>query len=125
MGYTCVNDVTCMRFRTVEQPIVSTRFKIGDTFCPIGPWIETQLNPEDITVVCRVNGVEVERSNTGADLCYSVAELVAWVTSFMTLEPGDIVATGSNGTGPIVPGDVVEVEIEHLGVLQNWVQAGA
>jgi 2-keto-4-pentenoate hydratase/2-oxohepta-3-ene-1,7-dioic acid hydratase in catechol pathway len=123
-GYTCVNDVTCARFYNEERPIISTRFKIADTFCPIGPYIETDMNPEDITVLCRVNGQEMERSNTGQDLCYSIAELLAWVTSFMTLQPGDVVATGSNGTGPIRPGDSVDVEIEHLGVLRNSVVAG-
>ncbi len=123
-GYTCLNDVTCARFWSIERPIVSTRFKIADTFCPIGPYIATDLDPEDLTVICRVNGEEVQRSNTGDDLCYSIAEMLVWVTSFMTLEPGDVVATGSNGTGPIRPGDTVAVEIEGLGVLRNPVVAG-
>ncbi|MFH1085375.1 MAG: fumarylacetoacetate hydrolase family protein [Chloroflexota bacterium] len=124
-GYTCLNDVTSQGFTTVEKPIVSTRFKICDTFCPIGPVVETDLDPEDITVLCRVNGVEVQRSNTGDAMCYSFAEMIAWVTSFMTLNPGDIIATGSNGTGPLRVGDTVEVEIPGLGILSNPVVAPA
>ena len=122
-GYTCVNDVTAPRFRTVERPIISTRFKICDTFCPIGPVIETDMDPEDVTVVCRVNGQEVERSNTGRDLCWPIAVMLAYVTSFMTLVPGDIVATGSAGVGPIEVGDIVEVDIDGIGVLRNPVVA--
>ncbi|MBN1399820.1 MAG: fumarylacetoacetate hydrolase family protein [Anaerolineae bacterium] len=122
-GYTCVNDVTASGFRNVEYPIVSTRFKICDTFCPIGPVVETELDPCDATVICRVNGREVQHSNTGEDLCFTVAEMIAWVSSFMTLNPGDILCTGSNGTGPIRPGDLVEVEIPGIGVLSNPVVA--
>jgi 2-keto-4-pentenoate hydratase/2-oxohepta-3-ene-1,7-dioic acid hydratase in catechol pathway len=122
-GYTCVNDVTASGFCSVEFPIVSTRFKICDTFCPIGPVVETELDPGDTTVICRVNGREVQRSNTGQDLCFSVAEMIAWVSSFMTLNPGDILCTGSNGTGPIRPGDLVEVEIPGIGTLSNPVVA--
>lgn len=123
-GYTCVNDVTAAGFMTVERPIVSTRFKICDTFCPTGPVVETEVeDPAALTVLCRVNGDEVERSTTGPDMCYTMGECIAWVTSFMTLMPGDIIATGSNGTGRIEVGDVVEVEVEGVGVLTNPVVA--
>jgi 2-keto-4-pentenoate hydratase/2-oxohepta-3-ene-1,7-dioic acid hydratase in catechol pathway len=123
-GYTCVNDVTAAGFKTVERPIVSTRFKICDTFCPTGPLVETDVeDPAALTVLCRVNGEEAERSITGPDMCYTMGECIAWVTSFMTLMPGDIIATGSNGTGRIEVGDVVEVEVEGIGVLRNPVVA--
>jgi len=122
-GYTCVNDVTCPRFKTVERPLLSTRFKICDTFCPLGPVIETDLDPQDVTVICRVNGREVERSNTGQDMCFTMAEMLAYVTSFMTLMPGDLIATGSAGTGPLEVGDLVEVDIPGIGVLRNPVVA--
>ncbi len=124
-GYTCVNDVTSSDFKTVERPIVSTRFKICDTFCPLGPVVETEADPQNLTVICRVNGREVERSNTGRDMCYTIAEEVAWITSFMTLEPGDIICSGANGMGRIEVGDVVEVDIEGIGVLRNPVVAPA
>ena len=123
-GYTCVNDVTARGFTTVERPIVSTRFKVCDTFCPLGPVVETEVaDPAALTVVCRVNGTEVERSTCGRDLIYTMGECIAWVTSFMTLMPGDIIATGSNGTGRIEVGDMVEVEVEGIGVLRNPVVA--
>jgi 2-keto-4-pentenoate hydratase/2-oxohepta-3-ene-1,7-dioic acid hydratase in catechol pathway len=118
-GYTCVNDLTCTDFKTVERPIVSTRFKICDTFCPIGPVVETEMDPQNITVICRVNGREVQTSRTGRDMVWSMGELLAWVTSFMTLMPGDIVSTGAAGTGRIEVGDTVEVEIPGIGVLCN------
>ena len=122
-GYTCVNDATAQGFTTSEYPIVSTRFKIMDSFCPIGPLVETDLDPDDITVVCRVNDVEVQRSHTGRDLCWPISEMIAWVTSFMTMMPGDIICTGSAGVGSIRVGDVVDVEIDGIGVLSNPVVA--
>ena len=122
-GYTCVNDVTATDFALVERPIVSTRFKICDTFCPAGPVVETEMDPADITVICRVNGREVQRSRTGRDMVWSFAELLVWVTGFMTLEPGDMICTGAAGTGRIEVGDMVEVEIPGIGVLVNPVAA--
>lgn len=118
-GFTCVNDLTCTDFTLVERPLISTRFKICDTFCPMGPVIETDLDPQDITVICRVNGREVQRSNTGTALCFTMAEMLSYVSSFMTLLPGDILATGCVGTGPLAIGDVVEVDIPGIGVLRN------
>jgi 2-keto-4-pentenoate hydratase/2-oxohepta-3-ene-1,7-dioic acid hydratase in catechol pathway len=122
-GYTCVNDVTCPRYSTIERPNLSTRFKTADTFCPCGPFVETDLDPQDATVICRVNGVEVQRSNTGQDMLYTVAQEVAWVSSFMTLEPGDMLCTGAVAVGPLTVGDVVEVDIPGIGVLRNPVLA--
>ncbi|MBN1401828.1 MAG: fumarylacetoacetate hydrolase family protein [Anaerolineae bacterium] len=122
-GYTCVNDLTCTDFSTVERPIVSTRFKICDTFCPMGPFVETEMDPDNITVICRVNGREVEYSRTGRDMIWSMGELLAWVTSFMTLMPGDVISTGAAGTGRVEVGDLVEVDIPGIGVLRNPVAA--
>ncbi len=123
-GYTCVNDVTSLRFKTVERPIVSTRFKICDTFCPIGPVVETEVeDPHNLTVLCRLNGREVERANTGRDMCFTMGECIEWVTSFMTLMPGDIICSGADGMGRIEIGDVLEVEVSEIGVLRNPIVA--
>jgi 2-keto-4-pentenoate hydratase/2-oxohepta-3-ene-1,7-dioic acid hydratase in catechol pathway len=121
-GYTCANDVTARRMRTAEHPLVSTRFKNFDTFCPLGPWVETDLDPASRAIHCRVNGIEAGGGNT-ADLCYSVAEQVAWVSTVMTLFPGDIICTGSPSVGVLQVGDMVEVEVEGIGVLRNPVVA--
>ena len=117
-GYTCVNDVTANAMKTTELPIVSTRFKLFDTFCPIGPVIETDLDPCNAEIICRINGREVMRGNT-RDLVISIAEQIAWVSTVMTLYPGDIICTGSPAVGPIRVGDMVEVEVEGIGVLRN------
>ena len=122
-GYTCVNDMTCNEFKTVEQPIVSTRFKILDTFCPIGPVIETEANFDDLVVICRVNGREVQHSRCGRDMSFTLNELLVWVTAFMTLEPGDIIASGADGMGRVEVGDVIEVDVSGIGILSNPVVA--
>lgn len=122
-GYTCLNDMTCLEFKTVEYPIVSTRFKILDTFCPIGPVIETEASFDDLVITCRVNGREVQYSRCGRDMCFSLNELLVWVTSFMTLEPGDIIASGADGMGRVEIGDVIDVDISGIGVLTNPVVA--
>ena len=121
-GYTCVNDVTAMEMKTVERPIVSTRFKEFDTFCPLGPVIETDLDPSDVTVICRLNGKEVSIGHT-SEIEWSIGELIAWVSTIMTLMPGDIIATGAPGLAPVQVGDMVEVDIAEIGVLRNPVAA--
>jgi len=119
LGYTIGNDVTArdLQYRDGQW----TRGKGFDTFCPIGPWIETELDPADVMVACYVNG-EVRQMASTRDMIFSVRQLIAYASSVMTLEPGDLLFTGTPaGVGPLLPGDVVEVSIEGLGVLRNLV----
>jgi 2-keto-4-pentenoate hydratase/2-oxohepta-3-ene-1,7-dioic acid hydratase in catechol pathway len=122
LGYTCANDVTARDLQRRDGQWV--RAKGFDTFCPLGPWIETELDPAaGLDITCRVNG-EVRQSGSTSDLVFGVAELVAHVAAFMTLLPGDVLLTGTPaGVGPLVAGDEVEVEIAGLGTLANPVLA--
>ena len=119
LGYTCVNDVTARDLQAKD--VQYTRAKGFDTFAPIGPCVETDLDPSSLFVRCRVNGVLRQDGNTremGAD----PFALVEFVSHVMTLYPGDVIATGTPpGVGPLSPGDVVEVEVEGIGVLSNRV----
>jgi 2-keto-4-pentenoate hydratase/2-oxohepta-3-ene-1,7-dioic acid hydratase in catechol pathway len=116
-GYTCLNDVTARDIQRAEKQF--TRAKGFDTFCPVGPVVETTLDPLDLSVVCRVNGAERQRGHTG-DMVFDPFALLAFISGVMTLLPGDVVATGTpEGVGPIRRGDWVEVEIPGLGVLRN------
>ena len=119
LGYTCLNDVTA---RDVQQHDGQwTRGKSMDGFCPIGPWVTDEVDPAKLGLTTRLNGKVVQKGET-ADLITSVAQLLEFITAAMTLEPGDVVATGTPaGIGPMIPGDVVEVEIEGIGVLKNQV----
>jgi 2-keto-4-pentenoate hydratase/2-oxohepta-3-ene-1,7-dioic acid hydratase in catechol pathway len=122
LGYTCANDVTARDLQRRDGQWV--RAKGFDTFCPLGPWIETDLDVAGgVDVTCRVNG-EVRQHGSTSDLVFSVAELVAYVAAFTTLLPGDVLLTGTPaGVGPLSPGDEVEVEIGGLGTLVNAVLA--
>jgi 2-keto-4-pentenoate hydratase/2-oxohepta-3-ene-1,7-dioic acid hydratase in catechol pathway len=122
LGYTAANDVTARDLQRLDGQW--TRAKGFDTFCPLGPAIDTDLDPqESLAVIARVNG-ETRQSATTADLVFGVGELVSFISSVMTLLPGDVVLTGTpTGVGPIVPGDRVEVEVEGVGVLVNPVVA--
>jgi 2-keto-4-pentenoate hydratase/2-oxohepta-3-ene-1,7-dioic acid hydratase in catechol pathway len=116
-GYTCLNDVTARDIQREEKQF--TRAKGFDTFCPVGPVIETAFDPLDTSVVCRVNGTERQRGAT-RDMAFDVYALLAFISGVMTLLPGDVVATGTpEGVGPIRRGDWVEVEIPGIGVLRN------
>jgi 2-keto-4-pentenoate hydratase/2-oxohepta-3-ene-1,7-dioic acid hydratase in catechol pathway len=116
-GYTCVNDVTARDLQ--KSDVQFTRAKGFDTFCPVGPYIETELNPADVGVECRVNGATRQSGRTSL-MIYSVPFLVRWISRMMTLEPGDLVATGTpSGVGPLVAGDAVEVAVEGIGMLSN------
>ena len=119
LGYTCGNDVTA---RDLQQKDGQwTRSKSFDTFCPLGPWIVTDLNPSKLAITCRVNGQARQSGNT-QDMVFKVWNLISFVSRVMTLEPGDVVMTGTPaGVGPLSPGNVVEVEIEGIGVLKNEV----
>lgn len=117
LGYTCANDVTMRDLQATDGQWA--RAKGFDGSCPLGPWIETELSPSDLAIETRVNG-EIRQSARTSDMAFGVAELIAHVTSFMTLLPGDVLLTGTpSGIGPMRPGDRVEVEVEDVGVLSN------
>ena len=121
MGYTCVNDVS-ERYAQRDDG-QWTRAKSYDTFAPIGPWIETEADPDDLQVETYLNG-EQRQSGRTSDLIFGVAELVSFLSGVMTLLPGDIISTGTpSGIGRMSPGDVVEVTIEKIGTLRNRVVA--
>lgn len=119
LGYTCLNDVTA---RDVQKHDGQwSRGKSMDGFCPIGPWAVDELDPASLKVETRLNGKPVQRGNT-ADFITPIPQLLEFITASMTLEPGDVVATGTPmGVGPMIPGDAVEVEIEGIGILKNQV----
>ncbi len=117
MNWTCLKDVTSRDIQRAEGHF--TRAKGFDTFCPIGPAVETALDPLDLTVACRVNGEERQRGRT-RDMVHDPYLFVAFVSRVMTLYPGDVVATGTpEGVGPLRREDWVEVEISGIGVLRN------
>jgi len=122
LGYTCANDVTARDLQRSDGQW--SRAKGFDTFAPLGPWIITELDPGDLAVTCRVNG-QVKQQASTADMVFKIAQLVEFITAVMTLEPGDVILTGTpEGVSPIQPGDVVEVEIQGIGALRNPVVAG-
>jgi len=117
LGYTCANDVTARDLQ--ERDGQWTRAKGFDGFCPLGPWIETELDPLDAALETRVNG-DVRQAARTSQLAFGPSELVAFVSQVMTLLPGDTILTGTPaGVGPLAPGDRVEVEVEGIGVLAN------
>ncbi len=122
-GYTAANDVTARDLQRRDRGCF-TRAKGFDTFCPLGPAIETELDPlERLAVVGRVNG-EVRQAGFTSDMVFGVAELIEFITQVMTLLPGDVVLTGTpSGVGPVRPGDTMEVEVDGIGTLQNPVVA--
>jgi 2-keto-4-pentenoate hydratase/2-oxohepta-3-ene-1,7-dioic acid hydratase in catechol pathway len=121
LGYTIGNDVTARDLQRRDGQW--TRGKGFDTFCPIGPWMETDFDPADGVITCHVNG-EMRQMASTRDMVFSVRQLIAFASSIMTLEPGDILMTGTpSGVAPLLPGDVVEVTIEGLGTLRNTVAA--
>jgi 2-keto-4-pentenoate hydratase/2-oxohepta-3-ene-1,7-dioic acid hydratase in catechol pathway len=121
LGYTCVNDVTARDLQKKDGQWA--RAKGFDTFCPVGPLLVTGLDPGSLGVRCRVSG-EVRQDGHTRDMMFHVATLVAYISSVMTLEPGDLIATGTpHGVGPLAPGDTVEVEIDTIGALRNPVRA--
>jgi 2-keto-4-pentenoate hydratase/2-oxohepta-3-ene-1,7-dioic acid hydratase in catechol pathway len=123
LGYTCGNDVTARDHQ--KQDGQWTRGKGHDTFCPLGPWVETELDVSDIAVQCAVDG-SVRQDGRTSQLLHGVPAIVEWVTSFMTLLPGDVILTGTPaGVGPLVPGNAVTVLVEGIGPLTNPVVARA
>ena len=119
LGYTCANDVTARDLQRSDGQWA--RAKGFDTFCPLGPWIETELDPSALALECRVNG-ELRQAGSTRDLLRGVAELIAYASAVMTLLPGDVLLTGTPaGVGPIKAGDQVDVTIEGIGTLSNEV----
>ncbi len=118
LGYTAGNDVTARDLQREDGQFA--RAKGFDSFCPLGPAIETEYDPlEDFSLECRVNG-EIRQGSSINDLVFGVAELIAFVTSVMTLLPGDVIMTGTpSGVGPLQNGDLVEVTLEGVGTLSN------
>lgn len=121
-GYLPLNDVTARDLQKID--VQFTRAKGFDTFCPVGAMVPADgIDPGALEIVCRVNGEVRQRGNT-ADMAFPVAVLIEYVSGVMTLEPGDLIATGTPaGVGPLVDGDVVEVEITGVGTLRNPVRA--
>jgi 2-keto-4-pentenoate hydratase/2-oxohepta-3-ene-1,7-dioic acid hydratase in catechol pathway len=119
LGFTCANDVTLRDLQKTDDQWA--RAKGFDGSCPLGPWIETSVDPTDTVVETRLNGEVVQHAST-SDMVFGVAELIEYVTTFMTLLPGDALLTGTpEGVGPVKAGDAVEVEVEGVGVLRNAV----
>ena len=120
LGYTCANDVTLRDLQKTDDQWA--RAKGFDGSAPLGPWIETDVDPNDAVVETRLNG-EVRQQGRTTDMVYGVATLIEYITAFMTLLPGDVLLTGTpEGVGPLAAGDVIEVEVEGAGVLANTVR---
>ena len=118
-GFTCANDVTARDLQ--KKDVQFTRAKSFDTFCPLGPHIETELDPSRLRIQTRVNGVTKQDGNT-EQMVFKCDFLIEFITQVMTLFPGDVILTGTPaGVGPLNAGDVVEVEIEGIGILRNGV----
>ena len=119
LGYTCACDVTARDKQRGD--LQWARGKSADGFCPLGPWLETDLDPTNLSVQTRVNG-DLKQDGSTADMIFPVAEVLAYISTFMTLGPGDVVLTGTpDGVGPLHVGDEVEVEVEGVGTLANTV----
>jgi len=119
-GFTCLNDVTCRDLQKTDGQW--GRAKGFDTFCPVGPRVATDLHWGELELICRVNGVERQRARSAA-MHFPIPLLVSYISGIMTLEPGDLIATGTPaGTAPLADGDQVEIEIPGVGVLSNPVR---
>ncbi len=121
LGYTIGNDVTA---RDLERRDGQwTRGKSFDTFCPLGPWLETEFDPSDALITCHVSH-EMRQMASTRDMIFTIRQLIAFISSIMTLQPGDVIMTGTPaGVSRLLPGDAVEISIEGLGTLRNPVVA--
>ena len=123
LGYTCINDVSAMKMKTNDVGRgMSLRWKHFDTFCPIGPYVVTDLDGDSLAIACRVNGETVLEDST-RNMLWGMAEVVSWVSEVMTLYPGDIIPSGCPDALPFQIGDTVEIEVEGIGTLSNPVVA--
>lgn len=121
LGYTAANDVSARDLQKRDGQWA--RAKGFDTFCPLGPWIETEFDASDALITCHVSG-EMRQMASTRDMVFHLRQLIAFASSIMTLEPGDCIMTGTpSGVGPLLPGNVVEITIEGLGSLKNPVAA--
>ena len=119
-GYTIANDVTARDLQYKDGQW--TRAKGFDTFCPLGPWMETELDPSDLLISCRVNG-ELRQMSSTKEMIFPIPQLIAYISTIMTLNPGDVILTGTPaGVGVLESGDEVEISIEGIGVLKNSVR---
>lgn len=117
LGYTIANDVTARDLQRSDR--LWTRGKGFDTFCPVGPWIETEFDPADALVTCHVND-EMRQMASTRDMVFTVEQIIAYASSFMTLNVGDIILTGTPaGVSPLTTGDIVKVGVEGIGSLTN------
>ncbi|OGO41953.1 MAG: 2-hydroxyhepta-2,4-diene-1,7-dioate isomerase [Chloroflexi bacterium RBG_16_58_14] len=117
LGYTIANDVTARDLQRRDGQW--TRGKGFDTFCPLGPWIETEFDPSDALITCHVQD-ELRQMASTRDMVFNIRQIIAYTSSIMTLEPGDVILTGSpSGVGPLQAGDTVRITIEGLGALDN------
>ncbi len=117
LGYTCANDVTARDLQNKDMQW--TRAKSFDTFCPVGPWIETDLDPADVLIESYLNGERRQSSRTSRFI-FGIDQIVSFISHVMTLEPGDLIITGTpSGIGTLKPGDRIEVRIEGIGSLIN------
>lgn len=120
-GYTCVNDVSARDLQWDDEQW--TRGKGLDTFCPFGPVVTDEIDPANVSIKTRVNG-ELKQDGNTSDMIFDVPALLEYISEWITLEPGDVVATGTPcGVGPVAVGDVMEIEVEGIGVLRNTVIA--
>ena len=120
LGYTCLNDVTARDLQRKDGQFA--RAKSFDTFCPIGPWIETELDVTDLRISARVNGVLKQDGRT-SQMVFPVDFLIRYISNMMTLNPGDVIATGTpSGVSKMNSGDVCEIEIEGIGILTNTIK---
>ena len=119
-GYTCGNDVTARDFQKADG--IFGRGKGFDTFCPLGPWVITDVDPGDLAIHTAVNG-EVRAAGRTSDMHFDIPTLLRFITNIMTLEPGDVILTGTPpGVGPVEDGDEIAVFVEGIGTLRNTVQ---
>ena len=121
LGYTCGNDISERTWQKEDRTF--WRAKGADTFAPVGPWIETDVDPSNMDMVVRRNGEEVQRANTG-DMIHDFSEIISYISQQVTLHPGDLIFSGTTGlTRPMKPEDVMEVEVSSIGTLMNLVKA--
>jgi 2-keto-4-pentenoate hydratase/2-oxohepta-3-ene-1,7-dioic acid hydratase in catechol pathway len=121
LGYTCGNDVSARDFQRTDGQWA--RAKGSDTFCPLGPWVTTDIDASDLEITCTVDGVLRQQGRT-SQMLRGIPELIATITESMTLLPGDVILTGTPaGVGPLMPGESVSVTIENIGTLTNRVVA--